>query len=75
MDGKTYDLLSFVTLFAGVWLGVVPLVVKLLGGDHFRIALTLALPTPYDVVVAVAVVLVAFLLLVVIDGAKKKAGA
>jgi hypothetical protein len=73
MDSKTYDLLLFVVLFAGVWQGVMPLVLTALGAGFRGLAFPVLLPQPWSWIVSVLVIAVALVLLAVIDRAKKRA--
>lgn len=73
MDSKTYDLLLFAALFAGVWQGVMPLVLTAFGVGYRGLAFPMLLPQPWSWIVSVLAVAVAVVLLVLIDRAKKRA--
>ena len=73
MDSKTYDLMLFAVLIAGVWQGVVPLIFTATGTGYRGLAFPMLLPQPWSWIVAVLAIVVAVVLLAVIDRAKKRA--
>ncbi|MGH3914388.1 MAG: hypothetical protein ACRDTC_13445, partial [Pseudonocardiaceae bacterium] len=56
-DPETYDFFNFLTLFFGAWFGVIPLVLKEFGAEPWRLAITLYLPAPFDMIASVGAVL------------------
>jgi hypothetical protein len=70
-DPKSYDLLSYVVLFAGIYEGVLPFVGKLFGWTPM-LSLPLRLSGPAWWIVSAVVCVVAFLLLWALDAAKTR---
>jgi hypothetical protein len=72
MDKKTYDLALFAVLFAGIWQGVMPLILIFIGAGFRGLAFPVLLPQPWSWIVSILAIVVAVVLLVVLDGAKKR---
>lgn len=70
-DPKSYDALSFLVGWLGIYEGLLPFAAKIFGW-HPALALPLRLPNPAWWIVAAVIVVVAFVLLAVLDNAKKR---
>jgi hypothetical protein len=71
-DPKSYDFLMVLVLWIGVHQGLLPFAAKLFGWHHPFLALTLRLPGPAWWIVSALVAIGSFVLLIVIDEAKKR---
>ena len=64
---------SGIVFLVGIYNGIAPFVARLVfGGDDLLLALPLRLPSPWWWITSIAVLVVAGVLLVVIDEAKKR---
>ena len=72
-DPKTYDLFNYLTLLFGLWLGVIPLALTAFGAGPWRLAVTLYLPAPLDVIVSALAVVAMFVSFVLLDRSKRGA--